>query len=137
MRRFSNQMGAVALTPPAQEQYFEEPTMLPYDVVLTSGQEKTNQGRLTEGDGDFVLQGICGTQTGSYQIRLRLPSGRYFPIAYTNNANIVGTAQFPVPVEPGITFKAGELIALDIKDTSGADNTVQLCFIGKKLLKTR
>ena len=138
MRRYSDsRLGAVAITPPAQVEYFEEFTMLPFDVVLTAAQEKTNQGRLTEGDGDFVLTGLAGTQTGAYQIRIKTPSGRYFPIAYTNNQNIIGTAQFPVPVEPGITFKAGELISLDIKDTSGAGNTVQIVFIGKKLLKVR
>lgn len=137
MLRHLRTMGGVALTQPAQQPFYEEPAALPLNVTLTASQEKLNQGTLTDGDGDFVLLGLAGTQTGAYSIRFRLPSGRYWPTAYAKNANVIGTAQFPVPIEPGLVYKAGEMISVDIKDESGAGNTVQLVFIGKKLLRLR
>jgi hypothetical protein len=136
MRNFHG-IGEVPMTPPAQMQPYEEPHAIPYDVTLTGNQEVLQQGVFIDQDGDFVLKGIVGSQSGAYSLRFRLPSGRYWPNGYVKNTNLVGTAQFPVPVEPNVVFPAGSKIAIDIKDTSGASNTVQILLIGSKLLKTR
>ena len=119
MRNFHG-IGEVPMTPPAQMQPYEEPHAIPYDVTLTGNQELLQQGVFIDQDGDFVLKGIVGSQSGSVK-----------------NTNLVGTAQFPVPVEPNVVFPAGSKVAIDIKDTSGSSNTVQILLIGSKLLKTR
>lgn len=136
MRTFQG-LGEAPQTPPAAQQYYEETHALTIDVTLTANQELLGQGVFIDSDGDFVLKAIVGTQTGNYQIRFRLPSGRYWPSAYTRNANLVGSAQFPVPVEPNAVFPAGSQVQFDIKDLSGASNTIQLVLIGSKLLRTR
>jgi hypothetical protein len=130
-------LGEAPQTPPAAQQYYEETHALTIDISLAANQELLGQGVFIDSDGDFVLKAIVGTQTGNYQIRFRLPSGRYWPSAYTRNANLVGTAQFPVPVEPNAVFPAGSQVQFDIRDISGASNTIQLVLIGAKLLRTR
>ena len=139
MRTFAglHGLGEAPQTPPAQQQYYEETHALTVDVSLTANQELLGQGVFIDSDGDFVLKAIVGSQTGAYSIRFRLPSGRYFPSAYTRHVNLVGTAQFPVPVEPNAVFPAGSQVQFDIKDTSGAANSIQLVLLGSKLLKTR
>lgn len=130
-------LGEVALTPPAQQQYYEEPAALTFDVTLTGNQNLPSQALNLDSDGDFVLKGICGSQTGNYSIRFRLPNGRYFPSTYTRNGNIIGTAQFPVPIEPHVIFQAGSQIILDLIELTGSSNTIQLIFLGAKLLQLR
>lgn len=129
--------GEVPLTPPAQQQYYEEPAALTFDVTLTANQNLPSQALNLDSDGDFVLKALCGSQTGAYSVRFRLPNGRYFPSTYTRNGNIIGTAQFPVPVEPHAVFPAGSQIILDLIDLSGSSNTIQIVFYGAKLLQTR
>lgn len=136
MRQFYG-IGEVPLTQQAQQAAYEEPHAIPYDVTLSGNQELLQQGVFIDSDGDFVLKGIVGSQTGDYSLRFRLPSGRYWPNGYVKNTNLVGSAQFPVPVEPNVVFPAGSKVALDIKDTSGSSNTIQILLVGSKLLKTR
>lgn len=136
MRRFTG-IGEVPLTQQAQQPAYEEPHAIPYDVTLSGSQELLQQGVFIDSDGDFILKGIVGSQSGAYSIRFRLPSGRYWPNGYVKNTNLIGTAQFPVPVEPNVVFPAGSKVAIDIKDTSGSSNTIQILLIGSKLLKTQ
>ncbi len=136
MRQFHG-IGEVSLTQQAQQAAYEEPHAIPFDITLTGNQELLQQGVFIDSDGDFVLKGIVGSQTGAYNLRFRLPSGRSWPNGYVRNTNLVGSAQFPVPVEPNVVFPAGSKVAIDIKDTSGSSNTIQILLIGSKLLKTR
>lgn len=134
MSRFRG-LGETAITPPAQANYYEEAGALILDVTLTANQEKLGQGVFIEADSDFRLEAISGSATGAYQLRIQTPSGRYWPQTYGNSANLVGSAGFPVPIEPPMVFPAGAKISIDIKDTSGAGNTVQLVFRGARLFK--
>lgn len=129
--------GEVPLTPPAQQAYYEEPSALTFDATLTANQNLPSQALNLDSDGDFLLKAVCGTQTGAYSVRFRLPNGRYFPSTYTRNTNLIGTAQFPVPIEPPVVFPAGSQIIVDLIDLSGAGNTIQIVFYGAKLLQLR
>ncbi len=134
---YHRMLGEVPLTPPAQQAYYEEPAALTFDATLTSNQNLPSQALNLDSDGDFVLKAVCGTQTGAYSVRFRLPNGRYFPSTYTRNVNLIGTAQFPVPIEPPVVFPAGSQIIVDLIDLSGAGNTIQIVFYGAKLLQLR
>lgn len=134
---FRNRLGEIPLSQQAQQTSYEEPYGIPFDVTLSANQELLQQGVFIDHDGDFVLKAIVGSQTGAYSLRLRLPSGRQYPAGYVKNVNFVGTAQFPVPVEPNVVFPSGSKVSIDIKDTSGSSNTVQLLLIGSKLLKSQ
>ncbi len=127
---------AAAPVPAPAPQVFEEPALYVFDKVLVANTEYLSQGLNVDGDADFILLGIAGNATSSsYQLRLKLKNGRPLSNAYVNAANLVGTAQFPVALPREIQFDASGQIGLDIKDTSGSSNTVQLIFIGVKRFK--
>lgn len=136
---YHRSLGEVPLTPPAQkeQEFHTEPYAIPYSVILTSGQEIRGAGAVADNDGDFHLTALAGVQTGAYEFRLRLPSGRYWPFEYTRNSLVIGTGAFPVAVGNPIIFPSGARIPLDIHDLSGSSNTIQILFIGFKYFRTR
>jgi hypothetical protein len=111
-------------------QYSEEAGIYAYQVTLTANQPLTNQSLIVDGNSDFIMLAIHGTSTGSYVIRVRNNNDRFICSAFLQNANFVGTAQFPVPLSKPFIVRATGRIAIDITDTSGASNTVELCFSG-------
>lgn len=112
--------------------FYEEPASYVLDLSLTAGQERLDVPLFVESDSEFIWEALAGTSTGAYQIRIRLPNGRYMSNAAVRNANAVGTAQFPVPVIPAVTVPAGGRLGFDVRDLSGSANTVQLVLIGRK-----
>lgn len=123
--------------PQPSTEFYEEAAAFVLDVTLTSNEEKREQGVFIDGDGDFVCQSIAATQTGNFSIRLKSPNGRYFPQEYAKHSNIVGAGAFPMPIEPPFVFPSGARIACDVKDTSGAGNTLQIVFKGVKRYRVR
>lgn len=138
MRR--HYLGAVPLTeaPPTAAplatipaaNFHEEPGDVVLDKVLTSNQESLRQTAQIDADSDFLLYAILGSSTGAYDLRVQLPNGRYLNNSYVKSSNYVGSAQFPVPLLAPVYFPAGSSIIVDLKDTSGAGNTIQLVFKG-------
>lgn len=126
--------GEVNLTSqaPAAPQYYEEPACFVLDVTLTANQEKLEQGVFLDGDGDFALQAIASSSTGAYDFRMRMPNGRYWPQSYAKHSNVLGSGVFAMPIEPPLQFASGGKLSVDVKDTSGAGNTVQIIFRGVK-----
>jgi len=106
-----------------------------YQVTLTANQSLADQALTINGDADFLVQAICGTQTGAYSIRLRDSQGYYLSSAQIHNANLVGSRQWPVPMFPALLIPKSGKIGIDISDLSGAGNTVEIIFIGVKLYK--
>jgi len=103
-----------------------------YDKILTANQELIDQA-----DADFIWTKLAGNSTGIYEIRFRLPGGRYMSNSRIRNANLIGTAQFGVPVYPYVFIPAAGKIGIDIKDLSAAGNTVQICLIGWRRFRTK
>jgi hypothetical protein len=111
--------------------YAEEPCIYPFQVVLTANQALVGQRVLIDSDSDFLLTGIHGTNTGTYKINFRLPSGRQLSNTPIQSANLIGTANQPTAIGPSPVYvRAGIGPAVDITDTSGAGNTVEICFSG-------
>lgn len=110
----------------------EEPVLIPFSITLTSGQVARSQPVPIEPDSDFLLTGIHGTSTGSYNINFRLPGGRNFATVPVKNANLVGTAAQPTAIGPAPLYRRGSNgpVIDSITDTSGATNTIELCFTG-------
>jgi hypothetical protein len=122
----------------AASQYVEEPCFYVYQVALTANQALRDQAVPVDRDADFMLTGIHGTSTSTYTINFRLPSGRQFANTQLHNVNLVGTAAEPALVGPAPVYAAGSVgPALDITDTSGAGNTVEIIFSGIRRLKGR
>ncbi|MCC7497327.1 MAG: hypothetical protein IT160_07105 [Bryobacterales bacterium] len=115
-----------------QPQYYDEPGIATFDKVLAAGTEYGDLAQNFDKDADFYWTALSGTQTGAYQVQFILPDGRNLSTSMINNANVIGTGQFPVPIWPTVLVPAGSKIGLRLKDTSGAQNTVQICFVGMR-----
>lgn len=133
----SNRLGEAAITPPAQQAYYEEPAAIVLDITLSASQARNGVGVFVDGDGDFRLEAISGSSTGAYSLRFKTPREKNFPDSQARNSNLVGTAAFPFPLPAPMTYPAGAKISFDLTDLSGASNTVQLVLIGYKLFRVR
>jgi len=51
-----------------------------------------------------------------------------------NNVNEWGTAQLPMPLLTPYTFRQSSQVQFTVKDTSGANNTIQLVLIGYQIV---
>lgn len=104
-----------------------------YNVVLTGNQFLQNQSVVTTNDADFLWLGtIVASATGTFNVRFSDSQGYYFSNTLIASANIQGDASSPDPVFPSHMIIAGGRIGIDIQDTSGSGNTIQLLFRGIK-----
>lgn len=108
-----------------------------YDVALTANQAKSDQVQINA-DADFRLFGITlNFNTGAFTVRFNR-SGLYFlSNAPLHSANLTSDMASPTPVLPPLLFPAGSRIGLDLLDLSGAGNTIQIAFLGNKILGGR
>jgi hypothetical protein len=105
----------------------------PYDVVLTANQFLRDQAISTTNDADFAWRAIIiATMTGSFNVRFADSQGYYLANGVIASANLLGDAASPFPVFPEILIPAGGRIAIDIQDTSGSGNTIELLCRGVK-----
>ncbi len=105
----------------------------PYDVVLTGNQFLRDQSISTTNDADFEWRGlVIAVSTGAFNVRFADSQGYYISNGMIASANIVGDAASPYPIFPGILIPAGGRIGIDIQDTSGSTNTIQLLCRGVK-----
>jgi len=102
------------------------------NVSLTASQRLDNQPLPLQGDAPFAVRALVATSTGSFRLRIKTPQNDYMSNELVNSPNIVGTGQFPAPVFPEIVFPRTGVISVDLEDTSGAPNTIQLVFKGAK-----
>ena len=131
-------LGAAPVTEPGAARYYPEPGLyLAVNQVLTANPELPNLTLSIDADCEFEWLATVGTQTGTYEVRFRLPNGRYMSNARIANANLVGSAQFPVLLPHPVVIPAAGQLGIDIKDTSGASNTVQIVLWGSKRYRTR
>ena len=105
-----------------------------YDVVLTGNQALRDQIVAIQNDADFVLRSIkLASYTGAFQIRLSDSQGTYLSNGYLNyGVFLSGGVAVEFPMFPELTFPAGGRIGIDITDTSGATNTIEIAFRGAK-----
>ena len=121
----------------AQAESYEEWGYIPFERTLTANEEQLDQTITIQADSDFVWVGLVGESTGAYEIRFRLPSGRYTSSSRLRNSLCVGTAQLPAPVLPFVVAQANGRIGVDIKDLSGAGNSVYLALRGFRRFAVR
>jgi hypothetical protein len=105
----------------------------PYDVVLTASQLLNNQSVSTTNDADFVIRAIViASSTGAFNIRIYDSQGYALSSSLIASANIQGDAASPYPIFPEIIIPAGGRIGIDIQDSSGSGNTIEILFRGVK-----
>lgn len=105
----------------------------PYDVVLTANQFLRDQSISTTNDADFSWRAIViAYSTGTFNVRFADSQGYYISNGMIVSANILGDAASPYPIFPEILIPAGGRIGIDIQDTSGSGNTIELLCRGVK-----
>ena len=115
----------------------EEPCMYVFQLVMTPGQKLANQKVPIDTDSDFLLTGIHGTSTGDYSINFKLPSGKPFANNQVQKQNLIGTANQPTAIGPSQVYLGASIgPALDLTETSGFANTLEICFSGIRKLRT-
>lgn len=108
--------------------YIPKTALYAFDKVLTANQELKDQSQFFADDVPVEVLALHGTSTGSYQLQLQDPGGRWISTSYINSANIVGSAASPFVLPRSILVPPKAKLGINIKDTSGAGNTVQLVF---------
>ena len=106
-----------------------------YDTspALSANEARVNQAVSTMNDADFAIRAIyVSVATGSFAIRLSDSQGYYLSNGLVASGNLLGDAASPFPVWPEILIPASGRIGIDITDTSGAPNTVEIVFRGVK-----
>lgn len=115
------------------EGYTDVDFTYPYDVVLTADQFLRDQTVSTTNDADFAIRAIIvATATGAFNIRISDSQGFYLSNGMIASANLIGDASSPFPIFPELLIPAGGKIGIDIQDTSGAGNTIEILFRGVK-----
>lgn len=110
--------------------YTYEPCVYPLQIILTALQAVKNQKVGIDADSDFILTGVHGTSTSTYNVNFRLPSGRQLSNNLVQNTNLVGTANQPAAFPPMLYPKGGLGPQTDLTDTSNAGNTIEIIFDG-------
>lgn len=105
----------------------------PYDVVLNASQFLRDQSISTTNDADFAWRAlVIALATGSFNVRFADSQGFYLSNGMIASANLIGDAASPYPVFPEILIPAGGRIGIDIQDTSGQQNTIEILCRGVK-----
>jgi len=123
-------LGEAPVTAAPREPFYDETSFLPIEFALAANQELIDQSISIEADSDFFWMTLVGESTGAYEIRFKLPSGRYDSNSRIRNSMCVGTAQLPAPKTPWVYAPANGRIGIDIKDLSGAPNSIYLALRG-------
>ena len=130
-------MASSSANPANQPTYVEEPASYVFAYTLTANQSVQRVPVQIDRDSDFLLTGINGSSTGNYTLNFRLPSGRLYASAQITNGQLIGTANQPTAVGPPPIYRAGSSgPELDLTDTSGASNTLQIVFSGIRRIRT-
>jgi hypothetical protein len=115
------------------ENYVDIDFTYPYDVTLTANQVLLGQAISTTNDADFAWRAIIiASATGSFSIKFYDSQSFALSNSPVASANLVGDASSPWPVFPEILIPAGGRIGIDIQDTSGSGNTIELLCRGVK-----
>lgn len=117
--------------------YGYEPAIYAFQIVMTANQKLNAQKVPIDPDSDFLLRGVHGSSTGGYTVNMRLPRGNNISNAAIQNGNFVGTASQPAPIGPSPVYLANGIgPAVDLVETSGATNTIEIIFSGVRRYKT-
>lgn len=117
-------------TPPAAG-YRELPAIYPYIHQLAANEVLPNEIVSIQTDSDFFLRGIVlASATGTFQFQYADESGYFTSNAYLTSAALPTNAALPFPVTPQLRYSAGGRITLNLIETSGVANDIELWFVG-------
>lgn len=121
------------LNPDSPANFVDVDFSYPYDVTLTSLEVLPGQQISTTNDADFAWRAVVvALMTGPFSVKFYDSQNYSLSNDYIASANLLGDASSPFPIFPEILIPAGGRIGIDIQDTSGAGNTIELLCRGVK-----
>ncbi len=126
--------GLMSAAPPG---YVDVDFKIPFDIVIaTANLELPSLQKSVPTDADFVWRGtVANTQTGAYSVRFADSQGYFFADGLIHYLNLSASATAPSVNGKEVVIPAGGTIGVDIRDLSGAPNTIQILFLGVKRYK--
>lgn len=119
--------------------YVDVAYMYTYEVTLTANQSLLNQQVPIIVTADFVWrglvfplfnQGLSGLPLQPFNVMFYNGNGRALSTDFMAAENLVAFPGNSFPYFPEVWYPAGGRIRVDIQDTSGVQNSIQLLFIG-------
>lgn len=106
-----------------------------YNVVLTASQVLQGQTVSIFSEAAFCFRGLLFTSTGLFAVRFQDGEGYYLQNGMVYSTNYPNNPGDPFPWMPEVVYPASGRIWIDIQDLSGAQNTVQILFVGANRYK--
>lgn len=117
----------------APEGYIDVDFKIPFDIVVPASTELPNLARDVPTDADFIWRAtVANKQTGAYSVRFADSQGYFFADALMHYLNLSASATAPSVNGKEVVIPAGGQIGIDILDLSGAQNTIEIVFLGVK-----
>ncbi len=128
-----NPFAPSGLAVPPAAGYLDLPAIYVYERELSGDEVVTADVVSIQTDSDFYLRGIVlALSAGTFEFRYADESSYYTSNSLLQSAVLPTNASIPFPVTPQLRYSAGGRITLDITETSGSTNLVQLWFIGTR-----
>lgn len=110
----------------------EDPFDYVLDTVLTGNQLK-NETIDIDADSDFMARGVyIASATGAFKVRFADSRQYFVSNLRVASQNLSTDPAAPYPLFPELPLPANGRILVELEDTSGAGNTIQLVFRGAK-----
>jgi hypothetical protein len=106
------------------------------DKVLTASEGPTQVLVKVDADADFLVRKLVATSTGAFTAKLAdAGTNDYWSDQAQDNANLFGTAQYPLILPKPKLVKAMGSLLVEMTDLSVASNTIQIVAEGIKVYK--
>lgn len=103
-----------------------------YDQTLTANQRLRDQQAINN-DSDFAWRAlVLNSNTGAFSVRFSDSDWYNLSSDLVVSANLQADPASPSTVYPETIIPAGGIIGVELLDLSGAENTIQLLFLGVK-----
>jgi hypothetical protein len=110
--------------------FYDRPFNYTFDITLAANQLVNGSVVSIFTEADFCWRGMVFSSTGLFSVQFQDGQGYYLSNNLMLSSNMPNTAGDPWPVFPEVVYPAGGRIYLNIGDSSGAENTIQILFLG-------
>jgi hypothetical protein len=115
---------------PVAPEFIDVPYEYSYSTILGPHETLRDDFIFIRADADFLMQGIAiGRCSAPFLFRLADSEGRYLSHSLINSDYLAGV---PFPLVPSLKFPAAGRIGIDVTETSGVENGIEIRFQGVK-----
>jgi hypothetical protein len=117
----------------APDGYVDVDFKIPFDATIPLNTLVGNLRRDVPTDADFIWRAtVANKQTGAYSVQFKDSQGYEFSDGLIHYLNLSASAIAPSVLGKEVVIPAGGNIGIAIQDLSGAENVIQIVFLGVK-----